>query len=183
MYKSIVMMVLARSIRDAKSGARELVNGIIEFGRSCGIDQATLAARAKVAPETLSRLKKTGNCRLTTLFALARAAGLRRVELLNTEHQHSAAQICAQKLSASRRLPITTVELLAALTSRKPQNRHCSHLLGFFEELPLAAVHDVILDEALDYGHLFALAASVGAEGETVDWLAEMADDGVAHAA
>ncbi len=57
------------------------------------------------------------------------------------------------------------------------------HLYGFFEELPIEVVHDVILDECLDYAHLASLANKLGAEGETIDWLAEMAGDGLANAA
>jgi hypothetical protein len=44
-------------------------------------------------------------------------------------------------------------------------------------------VHDVILDEDLNYAHLISLAKDLGTEGETIDWLTEMAGDGLANAA
>ncbi len=74
-------------------------------------------------------------------------------------------------------------ELVDALRTGRSSGGHRAHLYGFFEELPIELVHDVILDEGLDYSPLFSLAKALGAEGETVDWLAEMAGDGVADAA
>ena len=56
-------------------------------------------------------------------------------------------------------------------------------MVCFFEELPIELVHDVILDEKLDYAHLVWLAKELVTEGETLDWLTEMAGDGLADAA
>jgi len=41
----------------------------------------------------------------------------------------------------------------------------------------------VVLEENLGYAKLYELATSLGAEGETVDWIAEMAGDRLAPAA
>jgi len=89
------------------------------------------------------------------------------------------ASIAARKLSAGRRIPITGEELVTELRTG-PTRQHRTHLIGFFEELPVESVHDVALDEGLDYRHLAALASELGAEGETVEWLEEMAHDSVA---
>ncbi len=162
--------------------ARELIAKIIAFAGARGVDQATLAARAGISAESLSRLKKAGGCRLTTALDLARAAGLRNLELTERPAGKAAASIAARKLSAGRQLPVSAEELVSALASEEPQRGHRAHLQGFFEELPIEAVHDLILDENLDVAHLASLAVELGAEGETVEWLAEMASDGLADA-
>ncbi len=46
--------------------AQGLITEIIAFARERGIDQVTLAARAGISAESLSRLKKAGGCRLAT---------------------------------------------------------------------------------------------------------------------
>ncbi len=163
--------------------ARGLIAEIIAFARERGIDQVTLATRAGISPESLSRLKKAGGCRLATALELARVAGFKTLELTEQSADSVAASMSARKLSAGRRLPISAEELVLALQTGTPEDAHRAHLYGFFEELPIEVVHDVILDENLDYTHLALLANELGAEGETVDWLAEMAGDGLADAA
>lgn len=160
--------------------ARDLVDQILSFARQRGIDQATLARRAGISPESLSRLKKTGRCRLATALELAHAAGLGQLEVMERSAARVAASVAARKLSASRRRPITAEELVEALAASEPPHELKAHLCGFFEELPIASVHDVVLDERLDYKHLTELAGALGAEGETVEWLEEMARDGLA---
>jgi len=152
---------------------------IVAVARTRGIDQATLARRAGISPESLSRLKRSGGCRLATALELARAAGLERLVLAEPA-SGTAASVAARELSAGRRRAINAAELVRALAADKPGKRHRAHLLGFFEELPLESVHDVALDEGLDYHRLLALARALGAEGETVDWLEEMAGNGLA---
>jgi len=175
------------------AAADGLITEIIQFARDRGIDQATLAHLAGIHPESLSRLKKAGSCRLATAFDLARAAGLRTLNLLVEDdedrggrHRRSrkaAASIAAKKLSAGRRQTIAVKELLSQLAVGKPSKDHTAHLYGFFEELPIESVHDVVLQERLDYKNLLTLATGLGAEGDTVDWLEEMADDSLAHPA
>lgn len=166
----------------ATRAAHQLIAQIIDHARERGIDQSTLAARAGISPASLSRIKKAGSCRLTTALELARVAGLTSLRL-EASAGACAARIAARKLSASRRVPIAAKELVDALATGKAKPSHRVHLIGFFEELPLESVHDVILDENLDYARLHRLAVDVGAEGETVDWLAEMAGDSLADAA
>jgi DNA-binding phage protein len=170
--------------------ARQFINGVLEFAKRHRIDQATLAKHAGIAPEALSRLKNAGNCRLATALALAEAAGLTRLLLRPGPGpaeaalgDNSAAIVCARKLSAGRRTPITADELVTALRGETVPARHRAHVLGFFEELPIDAVHEVILDEGLDFAHLAKAARRLGAEGKTVDWIEDMAGDGVATAA
>ncbi len=163
--------------------AQGFIEGIITFARERGVDQATLAARAGISAESLSRLKKAGGCRLATALELARVAGFKTLELTEQSADSVAASMAARKLSAGRRLPISAEDLILALRTGAPQEGHRAHLYGFFEELPIEVVHDVILDEGLDYAHLASLAKELGAEGDTIDWLAEMAGDGLADAA
>ncbi|MFQ5786080.1 MAG: helix-turn-helix domain-containing protein [Alphaproteobacteria bacterium] len=165
------------------ASAQELIAKIVAFAGERGVDQATLAARAGISAASLSRLKKAGSCRLTTALELARVAGFKTLDLADQFTGHIAASISARKLSAGRRLPISAEELIAALASGEPPDRLRAHLYGFFEELPIEIVHDLILDENLDYAHLAALADALGAEGETVDWIAEMASDSLANVA
>jgi len=159
-----------------------LINHIIAHASNRGISQAALARRAKITSEALSRLKKADGCRLGTLLDLARAAGFTALTLGDRPKEAPAAATAARKLSAGRRDPISSEALVRALASPKRvagEGLHV-HLLGFFEELPLESVHDVILEGHLDYTSLAALARELGAEGETVEWLEEMAGHGVA---
>lgn len=96
---------------------------------------------------------------------------------------HAAAAVAACELSAGRRRPITAEQLVALLASGAVERPLQAHLCGFFEELPIEIVHDVALDEHLDYRRLLTLARRLGAEGETIEWLEEMAGDRVAPAA
>ena len=174
------------SINLTSSGAvsaQGLIAEIIAFARKRDVDQTTLAARAGISAESLSRLKKAGGCRLSTALELARVAGFKTLELTEQSPGKVAASMSARKLSAGRRRPISAEDLVLALQTGAPQDGHRVHLYGFFEELPIEVVHDVIIDEGLDYVHLVRLANELGAEGETVDWLAEMAGDGLADAA
>ncbi len=176
----------ALSINLTGSGAvsaQGLIAEIIAFARARGVDQVTLAARAGISAESLSRLKKAGGCRLATALELARVAGFKTLELTEQSADSVAASMAARKLSAGRRLPISAEDLILALRTGAPQDAHRAHLYGFFEELPIEVVHDVILDENLSYAHLVRLAKELGAEGEPLDWLAEMAGDGLADAA
>ncbi len=176
----------ALSINLTGSGAvsaRGLIAEIIAFARERGIDQVTLAARAGISAESLSRLKKAGGCRLATALELARVAGFKTLELTERSADSVAASMAARKLSAGRRLPISAEDLVLALRTGAPRDAHRAHLYGFFEELPIEVVHDVVLDEGLDYAHLASLAKELGVEGDTIDWLAEMAGDGLADAA
>jgi len=169
--------------RSGRLAAHTLVEAIIGLAKERGIDQLTLAQRAGISAESLSRLKKSGGCRLSTALDLARAAGLGTLELSELPRPKVAASIAARKLSAGRRVPISANELVQALQAGAPPIRFRSHLCGFFEELSIELVHDVILDEELEYGHLVWLAKQLETEGETLEWLTEMASDGLADAA
>lgn len=178
--------MVALSIHLTSSGplaARDIINKIIAHARGRGIDQATLARRVGIAPESLSRLKKSGRCRFVTVLELANAAGLSRLDFAEHSTSRGAATMAAQKLSAGRRLVISSDELVRALGAAAIGKDHRGHLCGFFEELPIESVHDVILDEGLEYQCLVSLAKEIGAEGETVEWLEEMASDSMAGAA
>ncbi|MDI1260509.1 hypothetical protein [Aquabacterium sp.] len=55
---------------------QSLLTQVIEAARAAQLDQGHLAQAAGVAPETISRAKKRGTIDLSTLQALAQAAGL-----------------------------------------------------------------------------------------------------------
>lgn len=154
----------------SRQPSRRLIDAILRRAKERQIDQAILAKHAGIAPEALSRLKKAGNCRLATALALARAAGLTRISLESRPQtggapaERSAATVCARKLSAGRRTPIAADELVASLRADEVPATLRAHLLGFFEELPIDAVHEVALDEGLDFAHLAQLARRLGAE-------------------
>jgi len=174
------------SVNLAGSGrrvAQTLIEAIVSLAKERGLDQLTLAQRAGISPESLSRLKKGGGCRLSTALDLARAAGLGTLDLSEPPRPKVAASIAARKLSAGRRMPMSAKDLVRALSADASPVRFRAHLSGFFEELPIELVHDVILDEDLDYEHLVWLAKELETEGETLDWLTEMAGDGLADAA
>ncbi len=170
-------------LRPGSLVARDMILTIVAFARRKGIDQATLARRAGISPETLSRLKRAGACRLVTAVELARAAGLGRLDIHERATSNVAVTMAAQKLSAGRRRSIGADDLIEALSTGVVVKRYRGHLCGFFEELPLESVHDMILDHGLDYCRLVLLAEELGAEGETVEWCKEMAGDGLAGAA
>lgn len=167
-------------INSENVSAKDFIDRVIAFARKQGVDQATLAVRSGISPESLSRLKKQGGCRLTTALRLASSAGFKKIDIIEQPTTNIAASIAARKLSAGRRVSITAEELIFALVSGKPKNKHKVHVLGFFEELPIASAHDVILDEGLNYKHLVSIANKLGAEGETIEWLKEMACDSLA---
>jgi hypothetical protein len=183
MVDSVVSTISISLTRSRESPARRLLAELISHARNRGIDQSALARAAGMSPEALSRLKKAGSCRLTTALELARAAGWQTIVLGTPPAASVAASIAARKLSAGRPVPIDAADLVSALAGGHPKRHHRPHLIGFFEELPIEAVHEVVLEAHLDFAQLRSLAQELGAEGETVDWLAEMAGDRVADAA
>jgi len=59
------------------SVVNELLNEIIELGKSKGLKQKDLASRAGLSPETLSRAKKSGDMHLSSLLRLAEIVGMK----------------------------------------------------------------------------------------------------------
>lgn len=57
--------------------AQPLLTEILETGRRQGLTQSEIADRAGLAVETLSRLKRADDLRLSSLERLAQAVGLR----------------------------------------------------------------------------------------------------------
>ena len=167
------------AVRGAEAAPRFL-RGILALAKANGIDQATLASRAGISAESLSRLKRAGGCRLATAFELAAAAGAE--SLVVTPRRDDALQLSARKLSAGRRHSLSAKELRDALRRGRVPADQRGHLLAFFEELPIELLHDVALDEGFEFERLLALAKELGAEGETLEWLAEMAGDSLAPA-
>jgi DNA-binding phage protein len=55
----------------------ELLLQILERGKAQGLRQFDIARRAGIKPESLSRAKKSGDMRLSTLKELARVVGLK----------------------------------------------------------------------------------------------------------
>ncbi len=66
------------------SRTSELLNQIIAAARARGMSQKDLAAASQIQPESISRAKKAGDIRLSTLEALAHVVGL-KVALLPDE--------------------------------------------------------------------------------------------------
>jgi transcriptional regulator with XRE-family HTH domain len=59
------------------SSPQTLLAEIVEIGHRQGLTQAAIAERAGIAVETLSRLKRADDLRLSSLQRLAAAVGLR----------------------------------------------------------------------------------------------------------
>jgi DNA-binding phage protein len=57
--------------------ATDFLQQILALARERGLTQITLAQRAGITPEALSRAKKGGDMRLSTLNALAHVVGLK----------------------------------------------------------------------------------------------------------
>jgi len=55
----------------------DLLQQILALGKEQGLTQITLAQRAGITPEALSRAKKGGDMRVSTLNALAHVVGLK----------------------------------------------------------------------------------------------------------
>ena len=55
----------------------DFLQQILLLGKEQGLTQITLAQRAGITPEALSRAKKGGDMRLSTLNALAHVVGLK----------------------------------------------------------------------------------------------------------
>lgn len=58
-------------------GFAQVLNQILEHAQVRGFDQRALAARAGIAPETLSRMKKRQSADFSTIDRLARVVGLK----------------------------------------------------------------------------------------------------------
>jgi len=58
-------------------GAADLLQQILTLAREQGLTQTMLAQRAGITPEALSRAKKGGDMRLSTLNELAHVVGLK----------------------------------------------------------------------------------------------------------
>jgi transcriptional regulator with XRE-family HTH domain len=55
----------------------DLLQQLLLLGKEQGLTQTTLAQRAGITPEALSRAKKGGDMRISTLVALAHVVGLK----------------------------------------------------------------------------------------------------------
>src|SRR5687768_13874922 len=110
------------------AATRDLLSRIFDRARAQGVDQNRLAGRAGISPESLSRLKKTGTCRLTTALDLANAVGL-TLDLTEPGVRRVAASIAARKLSAGRRVRIGAAELVSGLAQAEPPQNHRGHLI------------------------------------------------------
>ena len=107
------MTTLSINLTDSGAiSAKGLIAQIIAFARESGIDQVTLASRAEISAESLSRLKKMGGCRLGTALELARVAGFKTLDLTTQSAGQVASSLSACKLSAGRRLSISAEELV-----------------------------------------------------------------------
>jgi len=57
--------------------ATDLLQQILALGKERGLSQITLARRAGITPESLSRAKRGGDMRVSTLGELAHVVGLK----------------------------------------------------------------------------------------------------------
>ena len=55
----------------------ELLEGVLRKARELGMNQRDIARRAGISPESLSRAKKAGDMRVSTLNELAAVVGLK----------------------------------------------------------------------------------------------------------
>lgn len=76
-FKPMIVTGVAPAMKDnAPPPTASLLERVLQAAREAGLDQATLAARAGVAPETISRAKRRSDIDLSTLHRLARIVGL-----------------------------------------------------------------------------------------------------------
>ena len=120
--------------------AKRLIAEIIASAKARGIDQATLAARAGISAESLSRLKKHGGCRLATALELARVAGYTSLDLPAGSAGQVASSSAALKLGAGRRRPIRAAELVAALRTGRPEAGHMTQAVFSMAATPTGFV-------------------------------------------
>ena len=70
------------------ANAHPLLKDILEEAHKMGLNQRAIAEKAEMAPESLSRIIRTGKMELGTLERLAQAVGLslftRRADTVNT---------------------------------------------------------------------------------------------------
>ena len=169
--------------------APELATILAEAGR-LKLSGEALASAAGIRPETLSRLRRAEDCRLSTLRRLASAVGL-SVEVLPYRAEASRAgralRLAARKLSAGRRQAISATDLETAIRDPEAGTRWPGHLAGLLEELPIELLHDLVIEGTTSFEALSRLADRLGltAAGEkegTIAWIEEMAGDRVASA-
>lgn len=91
--------------------------------------------------------------------------------------------MAARKLSAGRRraIPEETLARLLRDADAREVDTWAPHLRGLLEELPLESVHDLVIYGWTDFPRLAYLARRLDCEGETVDWIHEMAEFAVAR--
>lgn len=159
------------------------IDHIMSVAAERGLRRGQLAAKAGLPAETLSRLLRKDDCRLETLRKLADALGLEIALVSKRRVRDAALTLAAKKLSAGRRREIAPAELAAVLSGRGDWRPWRGHLYGLLEELPIESVHDLVIGGHATFPRLLAIANELGAEGETVAWIKEMAGDGVAPAA
>lgn len=81
------------------------------------------------------------------------------------------------KLNAGRRSVLSPTELDYLLKTYDPKawTIRRVHLRGLIEELPIEQIHDLVLDGWTEFDILAQIAHELDCEGETVDWIREMA--------
>ncbi|MQX36073.1 hypothetical protein [Roseospira navarrensis] len=93
-----------------------------------------------------------------------------------------ALSIAAAHLSAGRRRALTPATLRLALKGEATED-WTSHLRGFLEDVRVETIHDIVLDTDVTFEDLAKMATALRVEGETVDWIREMAGEPVARPA
>jgi len=154
----------------------QLIEQIIGLGRSSGLGAGDIAVRAGIAPNNLSRIRKSGRFNADTLERLLNAVDGTLTVAPASARRKSVVSAVAQKLNAGRREQISSDELRRLLTRFRRgalAERAYSHLVGVIEELPVEQAHDLILEGGATLPALKRVADYVDGQGPTADWINE----------
>src|SRR3546814_9937370 len=90
--------------------------------------------------------------------------------------------VALSQINAPRPDRITAHEFVACLRTAAPDPRFVPHMRGFFEEVPIEIIHNLVLDGVTSFRELRTAAGHwEHANNETVTWIKEMAGFEVAE--
>jgi hypothetical protein len=86
-------------------------------------------------------------------------------------------------INAPLPIPIDACTLVHCLTTLQPEEKWRPHIESLFEEVPIEAIHDLVLAGIVTFEDLYLAARRWSIkDGETLQWVKEMADFRLARA-